>query len=46
MVSSTCQNQVCVHKGLVTLDNWELMGGAFVYCAPNQVMLELVEKQD
>ena len=43
MLSSTCDNQVCVHKGEVTLDNWELKGGAFVYCAPNQVMLELVE---
>ena len=43
MLSSTCDNQVCVHKGEVTLENWELKGGAFVYCAPNQVMLELVE---
>lgn len=45
MVSSTCQNQVCVHKGEVTLDNWELKGGAFIACLPNQVILELVEKQ-
>lgn len=43
MVSSTCDNQVCVHKGLVTLDNWELKGGAFIACLPNQVILELVE---
>lgn len=45
MVSSTCQNQVCVHKGEVTVDNWELKGGAFIACLPNQVILELVEKQ-
>ena len=43
MVSSTCDNQVCVHKGLVTLDNWELKGGAVIACLPNQVILELVE---
>lgn len=46
MLSSTCKNQVCVHKGEVTLDNWELKGGAFIACLPNQVMLELLEKQD
>ena len=45
MVSSTCQNQVCVHKGEVTVDNWELKGGAFIACLPNRVILELVEKQ-
>ncbi|MBQ2953948.1 MAG: NusG domain II-containing protein [Clostridia bacterium] len=43
MASSTCQNQICVHRGWITLDNWELMGGAFVSCLPNQVLLELVE---
>ncbi len=43
MLSSTCGNQICVHKGLVTLDNWELKGGAFIACLPNQVMLELIE---
>lgn len=43
MLSSTCDNQVCVHKGLVTLDNWELKGGAFIACLPNRVILELVE---
>lgn len=46
MVSSTCQNQICVHRGVITLDNWELMGGAFISCLPNQVMLELVEAQE
>ncbi|MBQ7848654.1 MAG: NusG domain II-containing protein [Clostridia bacterium] len=46
MLSSTCKNQVCVHKGEVTLDNWELKGGAFIACLPNQVMLELLEKQE
>lgn len=43
MASSTCQNQICVHRGWITLDNWELMGGAFISCLPNRVLLELVE---
>ena len=41
MVSSTCDNQICVHKGLVTLDNWELKGGAVITCLPNEVTLTL-----
>lgn len=44
MVSSTCGNQVCVHQGLVTLDNWELKPQQqFISCLPNRVILELVE---
>ena len=43
MVSSTCQNQICVHRGWITIENWELMGGAFISCLPNQVLLELLE---
>lgn len=46
MVSSTCDNQICVHRGVITLQNWELMGGAFISCLPNRVLLELVEAQD
>lgn len=46
MVSSTCQNQICVNRGAITLSNWELMGGAFISCLPNQVLLELVEAPD
>lgn len=46
MVSSTCQNQICVNRGAITLSNWELMGGAFISCLPNQVLLELVEASD
>ena len=45
MVSSTCQNQICVHRGWITLDNCELMGGAFISCLPNQVLLELLEAE-
>ena len=42
MVSSTCDNQICVHVGTVTLDNWELKPQQqFIHCAPNQVKLEL-----
>ena len=44
MVSSTCDNQICVHQDWVTLDNWEMKPQQqFVSCLPNQVMLELVE---
>jgi len=42
MVSSTCDNQICVHVGTVTLDNWELKPQQqFIHCVPNQVKLEL-----
>lgn len=42
MVSSTCDNQICVHVGTVTLTNWELKPQQqFIHCAPNQVKLEL-----
>mgnify|MGYP003317998812 CR=1 FL=1 len=43
VIAADCSNQICVHRGLITLDNWELMGGAFISCLPNQVLLELVE---
>ena len=47
MLSSTCDNQTCVHQGLVTLDNWELkVQKQFIYCLPNRVVLELVEAAD
>lgn len=47
MVSSTCGNQICVHQGLVTLENWELKPQQqFISCLPNRVMLELVEAQE
>lgn len=47
MVSSTCDNQICVHQGWVTLDNWEMKPQQqFISCLPNQVMLELVEAQE
>ena len=43
MVSSTCQNQLCVNMGKVTEDNWEFRpNGAFIICLPNQVSAELV----
>lgn len=47
MISSTCGNQICVHQGLVTLENWELKPQQqFISCLPNRVMLELVEAQE
>ena len=42
MRSSTCENQLCVHMGEVTLDNWEYRpNGAFIICLPNRVSVEL-----
>ena len=46
MRSSTCRNQLCVHMGEVTVDNWEYRpNGAFIICLPNQVSVELVVKE-
>ena len=43
MLSSTCRNQLCVHMGEVTVDNWELrLSQAFIICLPNRVSVELV----
>ena len=45
MDSSTCHNQICVHSGKVTRDNWDYRpDGAFIICLPNQVSVELVVK--
>ena len=46
MASSTCHNQLCVHMGEVTLDNWELRANqTFIICLPNRVTVELVVKE-
>ena len=43
MLSSTCGNQLCVHMGEVTVDNWEFRPNqAFIICLPNRVSVELV----
>ena len=43
MLSSTCGNQLCVHMGEVTVDNWEYRPNqAFIICLPNRVSVELV----
>lgn len=43
MLSSTCRNQLCVHMGEVTVDNWEFRPNqAFIICLPNRVSVELV----
>ena len=41
MLSSTCHNQLCVHMGEVTVDNWEFRANqAFIICLPNRVSVE------
>ena len=43
MKTSTCDNQLCVHMGKVTLENWEYRpNGAFIICLPNRVSVELI----
>ncbi len=43
MESSTCENQLCVEMGEVTLDNWETRPNQqFIICLPNRVSVELV----
>ncbi|MCH5287380.1 MAG: NusG domain II-containing protein [Christensenellaceae bacterium] len=43
MLSSSCRNQLCVHMGEVTVDNWEFRPNqAFIICLPNRVSVELV----
>ena len=43
MASANCENQLCVHMGKVTLDNWEFRpNGAFIICLPNRVSVELI----
>ena len=38
MAFSSCDNQLCVHMGEVTLDNWETRPNqAFIICLPNRV---------
>ena len=42
MQSSTCDNQLCVHMGEVTVDNWEFRPNQqFIICLPNRVSVEL-----
>ena len=43
MESSTCDNQLCVGEGTVTLTNWQQrILGPCVYCLPHNLQLELV----
>ena len=46
MVSSTCDNQLCVEMGEVTVDNWEFRPNQqFIICLPNRVSIELAVTQ-
>ena len=42
MQSSTCDNQLCVQMGEVTVDNWQFRPNQqFIICLPNRVGVEL-----
>ena len=46
MHSSTCDNQLCVQMGEVTVDNWEWRPNQqFIICLPNRVSIELAVKE-
>ncbi len=46
MQSSTCDNQLCVQMGEVTVDNWEFRPNQqFIICLPNRVSVELAVTQ-
>ena len=47
MASSTCDNQLCVGEGTVTLENKEtrILGG-YIICLPNGVTLELYSAEE
>ena len=46
MLSSTCDNQLCVQMGEVTVDNWEFRPNQqFIICLPNRVSIELAVTQ-
>ena len=47
MESSTCDNQNCVHEGIVTLENRDSrILGNMIICLPNQVTLELYSAEE
>ena len=47
MASSTCENQLCVEEGIVTLENkgTRILGG-YIICLPNEVTLELYGREE
>lgn len=45
MLSSTCENQLCVRMGEVNRDHWETRPERqFIICLPNRVAVELAVK--
>lgn len=46
MLSSTCDNQLCVGMGEVTVENWPYRANQqFIICLPNRVSIELAVTQ-
>lgn len=42
MASSSCKNQLCVHQGAMSADNWAQRAmGRTIVCLPNRVLVEL-----
>lgn len=39
---SSCENQLCVHQGMMSADNWTRRAmGRTIVCLPNRVLVEL-----
>lgn len=42
MTFSSCKNQLCVHQGSITAENWTQRAlGRTIVCLPNRVLVEL-----
>ena len=47
MMFSTCDNQLCVHQGQVSLDNRDLRAlYNQIACLPNEVLLEVLDEHE
>lgn len=47
MEASTCENQVCVTQGMMSMQNRDLRALMnFIICAPNEVVLELLNENE
>lgn len=44
---SSCKNQLCVHQGAMSADNWTRRAlGRSIICLPNQVLVSLALEED
>lgn len=47
MAYSSCKNQLCLHQGELSADNWTQRAlGRMIICLPNQVLVELALSEE